>query len=291
MSANNKLAARRRLLLASGSALVGAGLLMRLPPVLAQQKLHSPSRQDLAAADALLIVTDLRARTQRVARLYLEFGAKTRVEKTGYALAREYSAIEALVVRMQTAKAVQGVRSAERFIERWNELRAPLLAPYSKPNGDLVYALSEELYNHSQKLAQNLESQIASDYALAVDISTRIMAQTERISKALIQSSLSSDRSALGDLESWKKEQVTGLAQLAALRINDDYTRGSLALSDTLAKVYRDYVVAATRSLRPETVTNVAKASDGLWDILVSTRDRYETFFRVAHGLPVTYRG
>jgi hypothetical protein len=153
-----------------------------------------------------------------------------------------------------------------------------------------MYALSEELYNHSQKLAQTFESQITSESAFAVDLSTRVMAQTERISKALLQSSLTNNRSAATDLESWKREQETGLSQLASLKVNDDYSRGSVALGTTLSKVYRDYVAAASKSLKPEAVSDVAKASDGLWDILASTRDRYEIAFRSDHGLPVTAR-
>lgn len=257
----------------------------------AQPRTKAPSKTESQTAEALLLATELRARTQRVARLYLELGAKTRIEKTGYALSREFSAVEKLVGQILASRAAQDERSTARIAERWREMREPILAPYSRANGELVYALSEELFNHSQKLAQSLESQIQSEHALAVDVATRVMAQTERISKALIQSALTNNRSSVSDLESWRKEQTTGLAQLAALSINDDYSRGSLALGTTLTKVYGDYVAAALKSLKPEAVSDVAKASDGLWDILASTRDRYEITFRSSHGLPVLARG
>jgi hypothetical protein len=252
---------------------------------------NNSARAEIHAAEALLVATEMRARTQRVARLYLELGAKTRLEKTGFALSRELSAIEGLATRMRALPAIQGDRAAERVLGKWMEMRDPLLAPYSRTNGDLVYGVSEELYNHTQKLAQTLESQITSDSAFAVDLSTRVMAQTERISKALIQSSLTANRGATNDIESWKREHATGMSQLAALKINDDYSRGNLALGNTLSKVFGDYVVAAMRNQKPEAVADVAKASDGLWDILASTRDRYEVAFRTNHGLPVIVRG
>jgi hypothetical protein len=268
------------------------GVTVNVPPSEAQTPAkRAAPRAETQQAEALLLATELRARTQRIARLYLELGAKSRIEKTGLALSRELSQVQGLMTRLQAAPAVQGERSTARLIEKWGELREPLLLPYTRANGDLVYALSEELYNHSQKLAQVMESQITSDNAYAVDLSTRVMAQTERIAKALIQSSLTNSRSAATDIESWKREHAGGMANLAELKINDEYSRGNIALGTTLSKVFDDYVVAAMRTLKPEAVTDVAKASDGLWDILASTRDRYEVGFRSSHGLPVVPRG
>lgn len=244
------------------------------------------ARSERQSAEALLLMCDLRARTQRVARLYLESGSLAKVERTGYSLARERAALDSLYARLSLAPAVAADRSTSRALGLWQELKAVIDTPYSRSQGDLAYALSEELYNHTQKAAQSLESQITSDSAFAMDVSTRAMAQSERIAKALIQSSLTRSRSAASDLESWTRELAAGMAQLEGVRVNDNYIRDNVALGRVLSLSYTSYVNAAMRSFKPTALGDVASASDALWSILAATRDRYEFSFRMSHGLP-----
>jgi hypothetical protein len=237
------------------------------------------SKTKLEAAppqNILLAVVDTRSRIQRVARLYLEIAADSRTETTIPMFTREVSLLDGNIAKLDKSQlSTEEAKVFNRIRTRYDELRALFLQPYSRENGELVYATSEELMASAQKLAQLSAQGIDTEAGYALDISSRVMAQTERIAKAFMQCALTQSRSSLVDLEQWRKEHATGLSQLAEMKINDGYTYYNLNLSVMLNKQQAQYVDVSLKAKRCTVPTSMLRSSDAMWSILQSTNTRY----------------
>ncbi len=241
----------------------------KAPPTKAKSEAATPQ-------NILLAVVDTRSRIQRVARLYLEIAADSRTETTIPMFTREVSLLDGNIAKLDKSQlSAEETKVFNRIRTRYDELRALFLQPYSRENGEVIYATSEELMASAQKLAQLSAQGIDTEAGYALDISSRVMAQTERIAKAFMQCALTQSRSSLVDLEQWRKEHATGLSQLADMKINDGYTYYNLNLSVMLNKQQAQYVDASLKAKRCTVPTSMLRSSDAMWSILQSTNTRY----------------
>ncbi len=234
----------------------------------------------------LLAIVETRSRIQRVARLYLEIAAASRTEYTIPMFTREVSLLDANITKLEkVALTADETKVFNRIQSRYEELRTLFVKPYNLQNGELVYATSEELMALAQKLALLSAQSIDTEAGYALDISSRVMAQTERIAKAFMQCALTQSRSSLVDLEQWRKEHATGLSQLAEMKINDGYTYYNLNLSVMLNKQQEQYVNESLKLKRCTVPTGMLRSSDAMWSILESTNTRYFNQMRKPVGI------
>ncbi len=252
--------------------------LEKKPPTLEpkSQTKKQTKQQATQPQNTLLAIVETRSRIQRVARLYLEIAADSRTEYTIPMFTREVSFLDGNIAKLEKiALSADEEKAFTRIRSRYDELRALFTQPYNAQNGGLVYAISEELMASSQKLAQLSAQNIDTDSAYALDISGRVMAQTERIAKAFMQCALTQSRSSLVDLDQWRKEHATGLSQLADMKINDGYTYYNLNLSKMLNTQQGQYITASLKTKRCDVPTSMLRSSDAMWSILQSTNARY----------------
>ncbi len=262
--------------------LVSTGLCLTFLVLPAQANIGPNKGEKAGSRQLLLVSSDIRSRIQRATRLYLEIAASSRVDKATNNLRRELNAIDVQFVAI--APLVTGKEENKVFIRlqtKYVNWRPLLAKAYSKQEGDYIYSISEEMLATSQKLVQLAEQKNDSELAFAVDLSSRVIAQTERIAKALMQCSLTQSRSSLVDLEIWRKEHATGLAQLSELKINDEYVQNNLKLSATLNGVYGAYVDQALRRNQCDSTESVMRSSDTMWSVLRATQQRYEQRFTI----------
>jgi hypothetical protein len=258
-----------------------------LSTTLGKKTLSAKAKSEAAMPrNILLSIVDTRSRIQRVARLYLEIAADSRTEYTIPMFTREVSLLDGNIEKLEKSQlSAEEAKVFSRIRTRYAELRALFLQPYSRENGELVYATSEELMASAQKLAQLSAQGIDTEAGYALDISSRVMAQTERIAKAFMQCALTQSRSSLVDLDQWRKEHATGLSQLADMKINDGYTYYNLNLSVMLNKQQAQYVEESLKVKRCAVPTSMLRSSDAMWSILQSTNTRYFNQMNKAIGI------
>lgn len=248
-----------------------------LSTTLAQQKPPAKTKPEVAKPQTTLLATvEIRSRIQRVARLYLEIAADSRTQFTIPLFTREVSFLDANMAKLDKAGfSGEEAKAYNRIRSRYEDLRVLFVQPYTPQNGDLVYATSEEMMTSAQKLAQLSAQIVDTDAGYALDISGRVMTQTERIAKAFMQCALTQSRSSLVDLDQWRKEHATGLAQLADMKINDSNTNDTIKLSKMLNTLQGQFMDASLKANRCTVPTSMMRSSDAMWSILQSTSTRY----------------
>ncbi|MBL8515272.1 MAG: type IV pili methyl-accepting chemotaxis transducer N-terminal domain-containing protein [Betaproteobacteria bacterium] len=240
---------------------------------------------------AAISAGELRASTQRGARLYLESAKALRPVRTQSNLEKELKSIDAAIAVLRgyapaDAKQKRDYQKALATIEDlWAETKPVLTRAYEPARAQFVYDYSEQLYIYAAKLTFITEDALDSQAGYLVDVAGRLQSTSERIAKAAIHSLLSGKTSPLVDFATWKKEYLDGYRELTQSPLNDDYQRRNLELGRVMWALYDDIVGAATRGRDDQRILEISKCADGMWDIAKGSRASYVALMRRGEGV------
>lgn len=260
-----------------------------------------PSHAKPAPASAMRAITlttqtavsagDLRASTQRGARLYLESAKALRPVRTQTALEKEIKHVDTAIVALRgfaptEAKQKREYQKALATVEElWAEMKPVLMRPHDAARAQMVYDTSEQLYIYASKLTFITEDALNSEAGYLVDLAGRLQSTSERIAKAAIHSLLTGRISPMVDYATWKKEYLDGYRELIGSGLNDDYQRRNLELGRVMWALYEDIVGAATRGRDDQRILDISKCADGMWDIARGSRTSYVALMRRGEGV------
>ncbi len=285
----------RLLAILAAAAFSGALLVMQASLPAGAAPAPAPmARAITPLTQAALSAGDLRASTQRSARLYLESAKALRPVRTQTALEKEIKLVDASIGALRgfapaEAKQKREFQKACATVEDlWAEMKPIVSRPHDLGHAQRIYDLSEQLYIYASKLTFITEDALDSQAGYLVDVAGRLQSTSERIAKAAIHSLLSGRMSPMVDYATWKKEYLDGYRELVGSALNDDYQRRNLELGRVMWALYDDIVGAATRGRDDQRILEISKCADGMWDIAMGSRTSYVALMRRGEGVALS---